>query len=72
MKYDEIKIILIRIVYIAGFLVSSFVLLLLWGLITAVTMPGVTPSPPPDMPQSNRTVFFSNSTVESDIVSGFF
>ena len=25
-----------------------------------------------DMPQSNRTVFFSNSTVESDIVSGFF
>ena len=25
-----------------------------------------------DMPQSKRTVFFSNSTVESDIVSGFF
>jgi len=46
-KYDEIKIILIRIVYIIGFLASSFVLLLVWGLITAVTMPGVTPPTPP-------------------------
>ena len=38
MKYETIKIILIRIVVIAGFLVFSFALMLVWALITVVTM----------------------------------